>query len=213
VLAKEKEKELRAKEKAAEEKRKKGAVYPRRQLYMRLMRYRQRKQNCSNPFRLLRKSLSESVCGYASSPVNNCLFTIFPSDPKTVLCVYFKAGHCDKGNKCKFSHDMNIGRKVEKKDLYSDTREEKENGKDYSFLFLAKSLASHLTHCINAVDTMDKWDEEKLRSVVTSKAGNPRTTTDIVCKYFIEAIETERFGWFWECPNGASPSQSAQAHP
>lgn len=103
----------------------------------------------------------------------------FGVDPKTVLCVYFKAGHCDKGNKCKFSHDPNIGRKVEKKDLYSDARTEKEN------------------------DTMDKWDEEKLRNVVLSKAGNPRTTTDIVCKYFIEAIETQRFGWFWECPNGA----------
>lgn len=51
---------------------------------------------------------------------------------------------------------------------------------------------------------MENWDEEKLRSVVTSKAGNPRTTTDIVCKYFIEAIETKKFGWFWECPNGMS---------
>ncbi|CAG7854446.1 Translation machinery-associated protein 46 AltName: Full=DRG family-regulatory protein 1 [Serendipita indica DSM 11827] len=51
-------------------------------------------------------------------------------------------------------------------------------------------------------DTMDNWDEEKLRKVVLSKAGNPRTTTDIVCKYFIEAIETKKFGWFWECPNG-----------
>lgn len=55
---------------------------------------------------------------------------------------------------------------------------------------------------------MDGWDEEKLRKVVSSK-GNPRTTTDvslpnhatlsvptvlfqIVCKYFIEAIETEK---------------------
>ncbi len=28
-------------------------------------------------------------------------------------------------------------------------------------------------------DTMDKWDEEKLRNVVTSKTGNPRTTTDV----------------------------------
>ena len=26
----------------------------------------------------------------------------------TVLCAYFKAGDCKKGNKCKFSHDMNI---------------------------------------------------------------------------------------------------------
>lgn len=71
---------------------------------------------------------------------------------------------------------------------------------------------------------MDQWDEEKLRKVVLSKHGNPRTTTDvcltfllsfprslilialrcmqIVCKYFIEAIETQKFGWFWECPNG-----------
>ncbi|KAG8967956.1 hypothetical protein FRC03_008977 [Tulasnella sp. 419] len=104
----------------------------------------------------------------------------FGVDPKTVLCGFFKAGNCEKGNKCKFSHDLQIERKTQKKDLYSDSRDEKLN------------------------DTMDKWDEEKLRSVVLSKAGNPRTTTDIVCKHFIQAIETEKFGWFWECPNGSN---------
>ncbi|KIY51769.1 hypothetical protein FISHEDRAFT_36415 [Fistulina hepatica ATCC 64428] len=102
----------------------------------------------------------------------------FGVDPKTVLCAYYKAGQCDKGNKCKFSHDLNVARKVDKKNLYEDSREDK------------------------SADTMDKWDEEKLRSVVLSKSGNPRTTTDIVCKYFIEAIETQKYGWFWECPNG-----------
>jgi len=102
----------------------------------------------------------------------------FGVDPKTVLCTFFKSGHCDKGTKCKFSHDLNVGRKVEKKNLYEDTREEK------------------------LADTMDTWDEEKLRNVVLSKHGNPRTTTDIVCKHFIEAIESNKFGWFWECPNG-----------
>ncbi|KAI9000428.1 hypothetical protein BD414DRAFT_532299 [Trametes punicea] len=102
----------------------------------------------------------------------------FGVDPKTVLCAFFKAGTCEKGAKCKFSHDLNVGRKVEKKNLYQDSREEK------------------------AADSMDKWDEEKLRKVVLSKSGNPRTTTDIVCKYFIQAIETEKYGWFWECPNG-----------
>ncbi|KZT67419.1 hypothetical protein DAEQUDRAFT_694053 [Daedalea quercina L-15889] len=102
----------------------------------------------------------------------------FGVDPKTVLCAFYKAGHCDKGIKCKFSHDLNVERKVEKKNLYEDSREEKMK------------------------DTMDQWDEEKLRSVVLSKHGNPRTTTDIVCKYFIQAIETEKFGWFWECPDG-----------
>ncbi|KZS92559.1 hypothetical protein SISNIDRAFT_442448 [Sistotremastrum niveocremeum HHB9708] len=104
----------------------------------------------------------------------------FGVDPKSVLCAFFKAGNCDKGSKCKFSHDMNVNRKVEKSNIYTDARDEK------------------------MADTMDKWDEAKLRSVVLSKAGNPRTTTDIVCKYFIEAIETEKFGWFWECPNGES---------
>ncbi|KAK7006158.1 hypothetical protein R3P38DRAFT_3036997 [Favolaschia claudopus] len=102
----------------------------------------------------------------------------FGVDPKTVLCAFYKAGHCDKGKKCKFSHDLNVERKVEKKNLYADSREEK------------------------LADTMDKWDQEKLANVVLSKAGNPRTTTDIVCKFFIEAIESGKFGWFWECPNG-----------
>lgn len=102
----------------------------------------------------------------------------FGVDPKTVLCAFYKAGNCEKGNKCKFSHDVNVGRKVEKKNLYADSREEK------------------------LEDTMENWDEEKLRSVVLSKAGNPRTTTDIVCKHFIQAIESQKFGWFWECPNG-----------
>ncbi|KAJ7592648.1 hypothetical protein C8J56DRAFT_929147 [Mycena floridula] len=102
----------------------------------------------------------------------------FGTDPKTVLCQFFKAGFCEKGNKCKFSHDLNVGRKVEKKNLYEDNRDEK------------------------LADTMDTWDEEKLRTVVSSKAGNPKTTTDIVCKHFIQAIESQKFGWFWECPNG-----------
>ncbi|KAG8935041.1 hypothetical protein FRC01_009081 [Tulasnella sp. 417] len=99
-------------------------------------------------------------------------------DPKTVLCQYFKLGACDRGKKCKFSHDREVERKTEKRNLYVDEREEK------------------------LQDTMDTWDEEKLRQVVLSKAGNPRTTTDIVCKYFIDAIESQKFGWFWECPNG-----------
>ncbi|KAI0306212.1 hypothetical protein B0F90DRAFT_1697109 [Multifurca ochricompacta] len=104
----------------------------------------------------------------------------FGVDPKTMLCEFFKAGRCEKGTKCKFSHDRDIGRKVEKRNLYEDNREDK------------------------LTDTMDKWDEEKLRSVIMSKHGNPRTTTDIVCKYFIEAVEIQKFGWFWQCPNGES---------
>lgn len=58
----------------------------------------------------------------------------FGVDPKTVLCAFFKAGNCDKGSKCKFSHDMDVGRKVEKKNLYEDSREDKMAGV-YSWIF------------------------------------------------------------------------------
>lgn len=110
----------------------------------------------------------------------------FGVDPKTVLCQFFKQGHCEKGKKCKFSHDLSVERKGEKKNLYQDTREgEKEAEEDE-----------------RKKDDMADWDEAKLRQVVTSKHGNPKTTTDKVCKYFIEAVENGKYGWFWQCPNG-----------
>jgi hypothetical protein len=68
MLAKEKEKELRAKEKAAEEKRKKGAVDCPRQPFLSLMRVIKRKQSYSSPFRSLKKFHLESVCGHLSRP-------------------------------------------------------------------------------------------------------------------------------------------------
>ncbi|KAI9761217.1 MAG: hypothetical protein M4579_001137 [Chaenotheca gracillima] len=108
----------------------------------------------------------------------------FGVDPKTVLCQFYKKGGCEKGKRCKFSHDLAVERKAEKKNLYADTREgdeEKEKEKE---------------------DTMDDWDEEKLRNVVLSKHGNPKTTTEKVCKYFIDAVENGKYGWFWQCPNG-----------
>lgn len=74
-------------------------------------------------------------------------------------------------------------RKTEKKNLYEDMRDGEGDQ-------AAKE------------DNMDDWDEEKLRKVVLSKHGNPKTTTDKVCKYFIEAVENGKYGWFWQCPNG-----------
>jgi hypothetical protein len=108
----------------------------------------------------------------------------FGVDPKTILCQFYKKGNCEKGRKCKFSHDLAVERKTEKRSLYTDTREgetEEEQKKK---------------------DTMEEWDEEKLQKVVMSKHGNPKTTTDKVCKFFIEAVENQKYGWFWTCPNG-----------
>jgi hypothetical protein len=110
----------------------------------------------------------------------------FGVDPKTILCQFFKKGNCEKGKKCKFSHDLNVERKTEKRSLYTDNREKEEDEEGDE----------------KKKDNMAEWDEEKLRSVVLSKQGNPKTTTDKVCKYFIQAIEDQKYGWFWTCPNG-----------
>ncbi|CAG8633721.1 1921_t:CDS:2 [Paraglomus brasilianum] len=115
----------------------------------------------------------------------------FGVDPKTVLCQFFKAGQCQKGDKCKFSHDLAVERKSAKIDLYTDSR----------------TIGDKKT------DTMDKWDQKKLEEVVISKHGNPKVTTDIVCKYFLEAIENQKYGWFWECPNGGKNCKYRHALP
>lgn len=101
-------------------------------------------------------------------------------DPKSILCEFFKAGQCAKGFKCKFSHDLNVQRKGEKIDIFSDKRDE--DGKE----------------------TMDDWDQETLEKVVASKSQeyNKNKPTDIVCKYFLDAVEKKQYGWFWACPNG-----------
>lgn len=53
-------------------------------------------------------------------------------------------------------------------------------------------------------DTMENWNEEKLKEVVDKKHGKEKRmpTTDIICKYFLDAVEKNKYGWFWECPNG-----------
>lgn len=109
-------------------------------------------------------------------------------DPKSILCEFFKAGQCGKGYKCKFSHDLNIQRKGEKIDIYSDKRDE---------------------------DTMDEWDQETLEKVVESKGKeyNQNKPTDIVCKHFLDAVEKKQYGWFWSCPNGGKECMYRHALP
>ena len=81
-----------------------------------------------------------------------------------------------------------------KKDLYTDTRDDSKDD-----------------------DTMEGWTEEKLREVIAKKMGtdqpledvslkgkNTQDRYDIVCKHFIDAIESSKYGWFWECPNGGT---------
>lgn len=118
----------------------------------------------------------------------------FGVDPKTITCAYWKAGVCEKGTKCKYAHANEASRKTEKKDLYTDMREgDEEEGNGIG---AANGVDD------KKLDTMDKWDQAKLDLVIHSKHGNPKSTTDKVCKFFLQAVEDGKYGWFWECPNG-----------
>lgn len=62
-----------------------------------------------------------------------------------------------------------------------------------------------LTDVYFSADTMENWDEKKLEEVVNKKHGEAekkKAKTQIVCKYFLDAIENNKYGWFWVCPNG-----------
>jgi len=60
-----------------------------------------------------------------------------PRDPKSILCSYFKQGLCQKGKKCKYSHDLSLESNKEVIDVYTDQRTQlfnvdEEDCKDWS---------------------------------------------------------------------------------
>lgn len=94
------------------------------------------------------------------------------ADPKSVVCAFYKQGQCTKGSKCKFSHDLTIERKAEKRSIYVDMRD-------------------------------DEDDMDRPKDIVEKpESDKNRPTTDIVCKFFLDAVENNKYGWFWNCPNG-----------
>lgn len=63
---------------------------------------------------------------------------------------------------------------------------------------------------------MSDWDQAKLEQVVKTKHGAEgvkTTKTEIVCKFFLDAIEKEQYGWFWICPSGGDTCKYRHALP
>lgn len=110
-------------------------------------------------------------------------------DPKTVFCAFFKQKLCKKGDRCKFSHDPEVERKAAKRNIYEAKKDEDDN--------------------------MDEWDEDKLAEVVNKKHANekPANATAIICKDFLDAVENNKYGWFWECPTGGKTCKYKHALP
>ena len=47
---------------------------------------------------------------------------------------------------------------------------------------------------------MDDWDQDKLDEVVRQKHGTEKNRpTDIICKFFLDAVEKKTYGWWGRC--------------
>jgi len=91
------------------------------------------------------------------------------------MCALFQQGTCLDGDKCQFSHDLNLEFNQGAFDIYTDLRDIKsEFGKEFE---------------------LNKIAEEK------EKKRGKQCQSNIVCKFFLEAITKRIYGWKWECPN------------
>ena len=96
-------------------------------------------------------------------------------EAKNIICENFKNGYCELGDKCPFSHDLNLQYNQGTFDIYTDVRDTK------------KAMSVELE--VNKIAEQ----KEKKRSKVPS---------NIVCKFFLDAVKKKQYGWKWECPNG-----------
>ncbi|SOV79521.1 cytoplasmic translation machinery associated protein, putative [Plasmodium sp. gorilla clade G3] len=95
--------------------------------------------------------------------------------------IYQKTEKVKKINETTSStYDPKKSKEAQKIDIYTDIRDSKNDKEN---------------------DTIDKWDIHKLNEVINIRHKNVNKT-DIICKFFLNAVENKQYGWFWVCPNG-----------
>ena len=73
------------------------------------------------------------------------------ADPKSVLCLFYKQGQCKKGDKCKFSHDMSLEGKSEKRSMYVDARELEEGTRMHLHVYTCTRAFTRVTVYIHVL--------------------------------------------------------------
>jgi predicted RNA binding protein YcfA (HicA-like mRNA interferase family) len=83
--------------------------------------------------------------------------------------------------------------------------EQKKSAKANPFIDLRRDVTEDGNTNENGEGVMNGWDEAKLQEVVNKKMEKDlsKPTSEKICQYFLKAIEDEKYGWFWECPNGS----------
>ena len=85
--------------------------------------------------------------------------------------------------------------------------EAKEKKKKEQAEALLKSLFANAQN-LKGVGEEDITSNQKLNLYLDPRNGTPNMPeTIITCLHFLEAVEDEKYGWRWECPQGGAKCQ------
>jgi len=132
-------------------------------------------------------------------------------NPKDYLCVFFANGVCDKGDKCKYSHDLSAKPKADAKVASPDEQPLDEEAKVTMIseamgpLDIYREMRDQILeyNARQAAHKLGKPYEEVLeeyRARDRAKAAT-QNRSDKICNHFLMACKRKEIGWGFKCPN------------